>query len=245
MDDAVSAVTVVIPAWNEAKRFDADAALRFLEAHSDAELVLVNDGSTDGTAALFDELRARSPSRVHVLHLAANVGKGEAVRRGLLIAFDHGAELAAYLDADLAAPLDTAPLLADELQRLDSVHLVIGSRVKLLGWQVERSPWRHYPGRVFATFASIALRLPVYDTQCGAKCLRNGPAVRAALAEPFQSRWLFDVELIARVRDALGVDSLREVPIPSWVDRGGSSVGLLAFLRAPWELWKVRRRYPP
>src|SRR5690606_11949221 len=112
MDDAVSAVTVVIPAWNEAKRFDADAALRFLEAHSDAELVLVNDGSTDGTAALFDELRARSPSRVHVLHLAANVGKGEAVRRGLLNAFDHGAELAAYLDADLAAPLDTAPLLA-------------------------------------------------------------------------------------------------------------------------------------
>jgi glycosyltransferase involved in cell wall biosynthesis len=238
-------LAVVIPAWNEADRFDPVAVHRFLEAHPGGELVLVNDGSTDGTAALFDELAARAPSQVQVLHLATNVGKGEAVRRGLLHAFDRGAELAAYLDADLAAPLDTAMLLAAELQHRERVHLVIGSRVKLLGWEIERSAWRHYPGRVFATFASITLGLPVYDTQCGAKCLRNGEAVRTALARPFQSRWLFDVELIARVRDALGPAGLREMPIPEWADRGGSSVRFRDFLRAPWELWKVRRRYPP
>ncbi|HRP07200.1 MAG TPA: hypothetical protein PLL69_01815, partial [Gemmatimonadales bacterium] len=143
-----------------------------------------------------------------------------------------------------AAPLDTMTLLATELERDERLMMVIGSRVKLLGWSIRRSELRHYLGRVFATCASITLRLPVYDTQCGAKVLRGSAVVRSALAEPFLSRWLFDVELIARLRDAAGVGTLREVPIPVWADQRGSSLGLVDFLRAPWQLWRIWRRYP-
>jgi len=131
------------------------------------------------------------------------------------------------------------------LIEMPAVSMVLGSRVKLLGWRIRRSEKRHYLGRVFATFASMALDLPVYDTQCGAKAMRASPALAAALEAPFLSRWLFDVELIARLRDALGVDALRELPLPRWEDPGGSSVGLKDFVRAPLELWRIRRRYPP
>lgn len=238
-------LAVVIPAWNEAGRLDAEAILAFVGVHPDVAMVLVNDGSTDDTGALLDGIRAKSPDRVSVLHLERNAGKGEAVRRGLQHALAAGHAMVGYLDADLAAPLPTALLLADELDRHPEVQLVLGSRVKLLGWRIARSESRHYPGRLFATFASLALGLPVYDTQCGAKLLRSGAVANAALAAPFGSRWLFDVELIARIRDSAGATALREQPIPEWMDRGGSSVRLVDFLRAPWELWRIRRRYPP
>src|SRR5690606_40316561 len=109
---------------------------------------------------------------------------------------------------------------------------------------IRRSELRHYLGRVFATAASVTLGLAVYDTQCGAKVLRGGEVARSALAEPFLSRWLFDVELIARLRDAAGVQALREEPIPEWADASGSSLRLRDFLKAPWELGRIWGRYP-
>lgn len=235
---------VVIPAWNEADRLDL-AAIRTFLAHFEAVTIcLVNDGSTDATAQLLTELANGNPDRVKVLTLPENRGKAEAVRRGLLWAAGEGYGMAAYLDADLAAPLESAVLLREELEARSALVLAIGSRVKLLGWQISRSERRHYLGRVFATFASLTLGLPVYDTQCGAKAMRLVPEVVGSLQEPFLSRWLFDVELIARLRDRVGAERLREVPLPVWRDPGGSSVRVSDFLKAPLELWRIRRRYP-
>lgn len=236
---------VVVPVWNEAGRLQRDAFLEFLGSHSGITICFVNDGSTDDSAAVLQHLVDARPGQVEVVHQPVNRGKAEAVRSGLRWAAEQGFAQAAYLDADLAAPLDAALLLLDELDRDPRLTLVMGSRVKLLGWRVVRSERRHYLGRVFATFASITLDLPVYDTQCGAKALRLDPRTMITLAEPFLSRWLFDVELIARFRDALGASTIREVPLPTWVDNGGSSLRLRDYLRAPWELWKIRRRYPP
>lgn len=234
---------LVIPAWNEAARLQPAAFLAFVDRQDVADLWLVNDGSTDGTGALFDALHQEAPTRIHVLHLATNGGKGEAVRAGLQAVFSAGVPLAGYLDADLAAPFDAALLLREQLLADPALSLALGSRIKLLGWQIHRSERRHYLGRVFATMASLTLGLSVYDTQCGAKVLRAGPAATAALATPFLSRWLFDVELLARLRDAGA--AMREVPLPVWEDPGGSTVRGRDFLRAPLELWRIRRRYPP
>ena len=235
---------IVIPAWNEAHRFDPEPFRAFVDAHADVRLLLVDDGSRDGTADRLAELAASRPDAITVLTLAQNVGKGEAVRRGLLHLLDTGLPLVGYLDADLAAPLAAMQLLADDLRHHDQVHLVFGSRVKLLGWQIRRSERRHYLGRIFATCASLALGLAVYDTQCGAKVMRNSDPVRSALAQPFLSRWLFDVELIARLRNTAGVAALREMPIPTWADADGSSLRLRDFARAPWQLWRIWRTYP-
>lgn len=239
-----SFLAIVIPCWNEAHRFRPEPFVEFVDATPGALLLFVDDGSTDGTAALLGELAASRSGRVEVLTLPQNAGKGEAVRRGLLRALEGGAEVVGYLDADLAAPLGTMTLLAEVLRADPALELVIGSRVKLLGWGIRRSELRHYLGRVFATAASVTLRLAVYDTQCGAKVLRGGEVARSALAEPFLSRWLFDVELIARLRDAAGTSALREEPIPEWHDASGSSVRLRDFLKAPWELGRIWGRYP-
>lgn len=238
-----SRLALIIPAWNEAERLQDLAFLDFI-AHQDAvDIRFVDDGSTDQTPARLEAIRCLAPERIVVQRLVQNCGKGEAVRLGLRAALDAGYPLVGYLDADLAAPLDAALLLRDALLTDPALALALGSRVKLLGWRIRRSERRHYLGRVFATGASLTLGLAVYDTQCGAKALRAGPTTDAALATPFLSRWLFDVELLARLRDAGA--AMREVPLPVWEDPGGSSVKLGDFLRAPLELYRIYRRYPP
>jgi dolichyl-phosphate beta-glucosyltransferase len=105
---------------------------------------------------------------------------------------------------------------------------------------------------MFATCASLSLGLAVYDTQCGAKLFRRSEALTAALAEPFGSRWAFDVELLGRlVRPGGGVagvpiDRIREEPLAAWSDMPGSKLGVAAALQAGLELarigWALRRR---
>lgn len=238
-----SRLALIIPAWNEAARLQDRAFLDFLARQDVVDLRFVDDGSTDATPARLEAIRLQAPDRIVVQRLTQNCGKGEAVRRGLRAALDAGSPLVGYLDADLAAPLDAALLLRDALLTDATLALALGSRVKLLGWRIRRSERRHYLGRLFATCASLTLGLAVYDTQCGAKALRAGPATDLALATPFLSRWLFDVELLARLRDAGAV--MREVPLPVWEDPGGSTVTLGDFLRAPLELYRIYHRYPP
>jgi glycosyltransferase involved in cell wall biosynthesis len=238
-------LVIVIPAWNEMRRLDATSITGFLRQHAQFTIQFVDDGSTDGTSGILNALQAELPGQVGVLRLEQNSGKGEAVRRGLLQAFHDGCRMAGYLDADLAAPLKSMLLLAETLEADATLQCAIGSRVKLLGWHIHRSERRHYLGRVFATFASLTLGLPIYDTQCGAKLLRCGDDMVALLGDPFMSRWLFDVELIARIRDRYGPASMREVPLPAWTDLGGTSLRFADFVKAPWQLFRIRRRYPP
>lgn len=237
-------MALVIPCYNESSRLHDVAFLEFVRSEATMDLCFVDDGSSDDTADRLAALALEAPERITLLRLSQNRGKAAAVRQGLLWAVGAGYGTAAYLDADLAAPLESAVLLREELAARPELVLAIGSRVKLLGWQISRSERRHYLGRVFATFASVALGLPVYDTQCGAKALRLVPDVVAALQQPFLSRWLFDVELIARLRDGVGAERLREVPLPVWRDPGGSSLRAGDFLKAPWQLWRIRKRYP-
>ncbi len=236
-------LALVIPVWNEAARLQDHAFLEFAARQELVDLRFVDDGSTDETPGRLEAIRRQAPERIVVQRFEPNRGKGEAVRLGMRAALEAGYSLVGYLDADLAAPLDTALMLRDALLADPALAMVLGSRVKLLGWRIRRSERRHYLGRIFATCASLALRLPVYDTQCGAKALRAGAATDAALATPFLSRWLFDVELIARLRDAGA--AMREMPLPVWEDSGGSSLRARDFLGAPAELWRIRRRYPP
>jgi hypothetical protein len=180
-----------------------------------------------------------------VLRLPANRGKAEAVRLGMLRGLERGAELVGFVDADLAAPLEAALELVLELDRHPEASGAIGSRVRLLGREIERSALRHYLGRIFATAASLTLGLPVYDTQCGLKVFRASPPLREALAVPFASRWIFDVELLARLTAAGPPTAmrLREVPLERWHGQAGSRLRAADFLRAVLELAAIRRRY--
>ncbi|MTD46250.1 glycosyltransferase [Conexibacter sp. W3-3-2] len=219
--------TIVIPCFDEARRLPRDGVLAL--THS-ADVLLVDSGSTDGTPALLAELAADSP-HVRALTLARNRGKGEAVRHGLLAALDTGAQRLAYFDADFATPGEEMLRLLDLLDRSPDTSVLLASRVALLGRDIRRSASRHYLGRVYATVASLALDLPVYDTQCGAKALRRTPALEAALARPFRTRWAFDVELLGRLLATPGFRSeeIVEEPLRAWADVAGGRL-------IPWEM---------
>lgn len=143
---------------------------------------------------------------------------------------DAGANLVGFLDADLSTPVDEMLRLVATLAQRPEVQVLLASRIRLLGNTVERKLIRHYLGRIFATAASLILALDVYDTQCGAKVLRVTPQLRAALAQPFVSKWIFDIELIGRLlygsadQAGIGAAAFAEMPLHTWRDVAGSKL---------------------
>jgi glycosyltransferase involved in cell wall biosynthesis len=249
-----SEVVLVIPCYNEAARLPIQAFSSFLENSPDVAFVFVNDGSRDDTSSVVAGLVLAYPGRVALLDQAVNLGKGEAVRQGLLAALSLNPfpTQVGFWDADLATPLDAVASFQEVLQTRPECDWVMGARVKLLGRHIERKKLRHYLGRVFATAASITLGLAVYDTQCGAKLFRANALLRSALKEPFASRWIFDVELIGRYMNLLvaagcsdPAAKFYELPLDTWVDVRGSKVSASDFLRASVDLariwWRLRR----
>ncbi len=237
--------TVVIPCFDEALRLRVEDVLSIPEELA-LDVVLVDDGSTDGTLALLRQLEQASPA-IRVVALPSNLGKAEAVRLGLLEALRGGAEIVGYLDADLSTPPREFARLVAALAEDEHLGAALGARVALLGRDVQRRAHRHYLGRVFATLASLALALPVYDTQCGAKAFRAGPALRAALADPFSATWAFDVELLGRLVYPRGdvppmpFDALVEVPLGRWHDVSGSKLRPSGMGQAAIELARTAR----
>jgi len=246
MNRAGATLTVVVPCYNEVDRLRPDE-FRALADVDGVTVLFVDDGSTDGTAAVLTGLCEDEPNFM-VLTLPVNVGKAEAVRAGMMAAGEGGAELVGYLDADLSTSVDEFLRLADLLSSRDEIALVMGARVALLGRRIERSRWRHFQGRIFATLVSLLLQLPVYDTQCGAKVARWSPELRAAVAEPFLTKWTFDVELLARLiegREAAnkeGIGAILEEPLREWIDVDGSHMSFFDRLGALADLARLLRR---
>lgn len=240
---------VVIPCYNEEHRLDVDAFVRFSREEERVRLLFVDDGSTDATAAVLGDVHDRAGQRVSVLTLPRNSGKAEAVRRGVLAALDRSPLVTGYWDADLSTSLDEIPVMRELLLEDPRRLAVIGARVRLLGRRIERSGFRHYAGRAFATAASLRLGLPVYDTQCGAKLFRGGGEATAAFGRRFSSRWIFDVEILARLTRSVGRESVRdrivEHPLAAWTHVGGSKLRVTDMLRACLELMRLRTDADP
>lgn len=196
---------------------------------------------------MIDAAANRHPGRIAALHNETNLGKGEAVRRGVL----HVAGLAEYVgywDADLSTPLEIIPDLLAELERRGA-RLVMGARVKAAGSEIVRTPWRHYPGRVFATLASLVTGRGFYDTQCGAKLFRRD-IIPVCFSEPFLSRWCFDVEVLLRLLAEDGIDDVNtpgseviEVPLQRWIDSGDSRLTAADVPRMAADLARIWVRY--
>lgn len=246
MPDAV----VVVPCFNEAQRLEPDRFIDALARDPRVSYRFVDDGSRDATFEVLEAMAARAPARIVAQRLATNAGKGEAVRAGLCAAIEGGAVYVGFWDADLATPLSEVRRFVDRLESSPDIRVVLGSRVKMLGRTIDRRTRRHLIGRAFATVIATTLNMPVYDTQCGAKLFRVDDDLEEALAEPFRARWVFDVELLARLRDAYvrrGIDPLaamREEPLHEWHDVVGSKIKARDGVIALVDLYGIRRRYP-
>ena len=213
--------SLVIPAFNEADRIEKTLreCLRYLETASpESELIVMNDGSTDATAAVVRQVLAEPGTiAARLLEHFPNRGKGAAVRDGLLAATK---PIGLFSDADLSTPIEEAPKLIDPIAA-GQLDVAFGSRAldrSLIG---HRQPWRREQGgRVFNLIVRLATGLPFWDTQCGFKAFRLDvfrPILEGAKTDGFG----FDVELLYLARQA---DlRMKEIPV-RWNHYEGSKV---------------------
>lgn len=238
-------VTIVIPCYNEEFRLQKDRLLTFVKSNEMVRVLMVNDGSTDQTALLLENLNHLEP-RIDYYHLQENKGKANAVREGMLKALSYETKKIAFLDADFDIPPEEVLWLMKNMDEKEGVKFTFGSRIKLLSNIIERNKFRHIFGRIFATFTSKSLNLEVYDTQCGCKVF-NSEIVSALFEKPFISRWVFDVEVFWRLMQLFGKEKITkislEVPLRACYNTGKSKVRYTEILNFPFELMKIRRHY--
>jgi glycosyltransferase involved in cell wall biosynthesis len=234
-------ITIVIPCFNEAHRLSPGPFVSFLDRSDELFFIFVDDGSTDQTAEKLEQISAQAGGKGCVLKLGDNQGKAEAVRRGVLLALEDEPAQVGYWDGDLATPLSEIPLFI-EYSKEPARKMIFGSRIQRLGAEIDRHWYRHYPGRLIAFWINLILKLPVHDTQCGAKLIEADLA-RQIFAEPFISAWLFDVELFARIIGLFGrqqaTGMIYEVPLQRWADVGESKISAAYLPKIPFELLRI------
>ncbi len=240
---------IVVPCYNEAPRLNSSAFESFAKCYGGLHFLFVNDGSTDDTPRVLNRLAATDAAAFSILKLAQNCGKSEAVRQGVLAAAQRCPSYIGYWDADLATPLESIPEMIAALDRLPHISLVMGVRVPLLGHAIRRRFLRHVLGRAFCRAASLVLRAPLADTQCGAKLFRATSEMVATFGQPFRSRWIFDVEILARMTSIRGglrsplLDLVYEQPLDAWRDVAGSKLKKSDFVKAFGELTAIWWHY--
>jgi dolichyl-phosphate beta-glucosyltransferase len=229
---SASSVSIVLPCLDEAERLPATLAAfldRYPPERAEVELLIVDDGSSDGTTAVADAAAARDP-RIRVLRTLRNHGKGYAVRTGMLAALG---ELVVFTDADGSY----GPAQVDRIvQALGGAPVAIGAR---LGADTGRGPLlRRLASRVFNRVMRLVLGLPFHDTQCGLKGFRRDAAA-AVFGRARLDGFAFDAEALLLTR-RLDLEVV-EVPVRA-EERPGSKVHLLGdALRMLVDVWRVRR----
>ena len=233
MPDSLS---IVIPAYNEERRLPPtlDRILEYLKAErfSDWEVLVVNDGSRDGTADVVRRY-ASAESRVRLIENPGNRGKGYAVRNGMLQA---AKEWALITDADLSAPIEELPRLTDAARVRDAA-IAIGSRaIDRSLVTVHQTPFREFSGRFFNILMRVVTGLPFHDTQCGFKLFRRDAAQEIFKRQQIEG-FSFDVEdlMIARAQGFKAI----EVGV-RWANIEGTKVGLVAGLKSFADVLLVR-----
>ena len=230
-------ISIVVPAFNEQERLPATlrAIVEYLDGCQQVqyEVLVVDDGSADGTARVVEEF-ARSRPEVRLLANGRNRGKGYSVRHGMLKATG---EWVLFTDSDLSAPIEEARKLFEAARR-EGALIAIGSRAldrSLIS--VHQSWFRETAGRIFNLIMRALTGLPFHDTQCGFK-LFEARAARDVFGRQRIERWGFDAEVLFIARK-LGYKTV-EVPV-RWSHAEGTKVRMLRdSLNMFIDLWRVR-----
>jgi dolichyl-phosphate beta-glucosyltransferase len=229
-------LSIVIPAYNEASRLPStlDVILAWLDSapYQNAEVLVVDDGSADKTAAMV-ESRATTEPRLRLIRNPGNRGKGYAIRHGMLEA---KGDWILFSDADLSAPIDELPKLLAAAEE-QGASIAIGSRAldrSLIG--VHQSQWREMSGIVFNQVMRLITGLPFADTQCGFKLFRRDAARRVFPLQRLDG-FSFDVEDLFVAR-TLRINTI-EVPV-RWNNVEGTKVGMMQGIASFLDLLRIR-----
>lgn len=231
-------LTLIVPCYNEEKRLSISAFLESTSEYPYLSFLFVDDGSVDKTGETLSHLRNLSPA-FEALILPENLGKAGAVRAGVKYLLENGSsDLIGYWDADLATPLGEVPRFVSPFENDEKLEMVIGSRWPHLGASVIRKRWRDFSSLVMKLLIRLVLRLPIYDTQCGAKVMTRKTAAEV-FDKDFVSPWLFDVELFRRLGRRRVLNGVKELPLDFWRDVEGSKLTTLSSLLSIIDLFKI------
>ncbi len=229
-------ISVVVPAYNEANRILPSLeriGAYMVQHHPDHELLVVDDGSTDGTAAAVERCRDRA-NHLKVLGYGANRGKGYAVRYGALAATG---DVVLFSDADLSTPIEEMEKMLQLIGQ--GYDLVIGSRAHAHSEIRRHQPfYREIAGKLFNILVRLLVTRNFRDTQCGFKLFRRAPMLPVLRAQRIDG-FAFDVEMIT-LAEAGGL-KVAEVPVV-WINSPASRVRLSAAARAYVDLLGIRKR---
>ncbi|HMO01529.1 MAG TPA: glycosyltransferase family 2 protein [Oligoflexia bacterium] len=231
-------ISVIVPAYNEETRLkptilEIDQYLSSKQVNY--EIIIVDDGSTDGTAVLIKELAKNNPN-IKPISSQKNYGKGHAVRSGMLAA---AGEYVIFADADGATPFAEIERLLAAMRR--GVALAIGSRaLPSRETKVKTYFYRKLMGRVFNAVANLILIPGIADTQCGFKMFTRN-AAQEIFSRATINRYAFDLEILFLARKLNF--PIAEVPI-NWINKPGSKINLLTdSAKMLFELIKIRLRH--
>lgn len=238
---------VVIPCYNEAKRFPVSAFEKFISEYPEVNVYLINDGSKDETKELIEGLAIKFPKNVIAHNQEFNQGKAEAVRAGMLLASKKKSnEFIGFLDADFATKPEEWISMAEHLKQNSKFGAVVGSRIKRLGADIQRNDNRSFLSLIIKFIIKKILRTPFQDTQCGAKVF-HASLIPSLFGQPFLTPWLFDVEIFLRLQKKFGRSSLHkgvlEYPLLHWSEVGDSKLKFSDSIKIPFDLLKLYYNY--
>lgn len=229
---------LIIPCFNEEKRLNIN---KFIKSEDSVYFIFVNDGSTDKTSQL---IRENLNQNFYLLDIKKNCGKGEAIRQGILylktLPIIEEIEWFGFWDADLSTPLTELKNFFQYSSNFErQVDAIFGSRIYKFGSDIKRSFLRYVLARGFATIVGFFFKLKSYDSQCGSKLFRK-ELIDLAFGEPFISKWIFDIEVIFRLKDKFII----EYPLISWEDYQGSKLKIIPnIIRILIDIIKIQKYY--
>ncbi len=239
---------IVIPCYNEASRLDLSTFDNFLTQRTDYTICFVNDGSSDNTLEILKNFQQNHKGRVHVYDAPQNNGKAEAIRSGVNYMLQYTeAKKIGFMDADLATGFDDYENLVGSLNDdLDNDGMVIGSRTRVNTANIQRTAFRSASSNIFNKAIQWIIGLKINDTQCGAKVFTRKTA-NTLFKNAFISKWLFDIELLMRMRNRYGKQSMlnkfKEVQLSKWTEVEGSKITLRDAIQFPLQLIHIALNY--
>lgn len=239
-------IGVVIPCYNEEERLLGSEFKAFAHKNLGYHLCFVNDGSTDNTLAVLEELKEANPTNISVYNCEKNGGKAEAVRQGMQhLIKDQQFDYVGFLDADLSTDFRDFDDLVKTIENSD-FKIVSGSRISRMGADITKESARKIISKTINLIIQTILGMPFKDTQCGAKIMDREIAA-SVFRKKFITKWLFDVEIFMRMRKFYGKDEAKklicEQPLKRWIHADGSKLSMKDSIKIVGQLGQIAFHY--
>jgi len=236
---------IIVPCYNEAQRMNVSKFVDFILSEEMYHLCFVNDGSTDDTLFVLESIQQHCPERVSVIDVKVNAGKASAVRSGARYLYSQ-TEISyiGFIDADLSTDFRDFKKLVETLEGEKNLQMVYGSRRK--GGDIRRNISRKIMSDIIKRMIYFIHRLPIEDTQCGAKVFKR-QVIPIVYGQAFMTRWLFDIEIFVRLKKEYGpagvMATAREQALERWVHVEDSKLGIRDSLMIPFRLLQIWLAY--